>query len=302
MLTNPSLGKLGFKPQDRVVIIHADDIGMCQAGLTALPELLEFGLVSSGSVMVPCPWFEGAARFAVEHPAADLGVHLTLTSEWESYRWAPVSSLDVTCGLIDEQGYLHKPNAAVQASGEPAAVNAELTAQIVRARAAGIDPTHIDTHMGAVVHPKFLKSYIDLALAHKLPLLMLRPDRIAPQNEAMRDAGVDLDDTALAALANMLNSVEEHGIPLLDHICGLPLGHDSSERMAEAKAVFDSLQPGLTHFYIHPACDTPELQAITADWSCRVADFKVFTSPKLRDFVRSEDIHVIGYRELRALI
>src|SRR5580765_7001185 len=104
---NPTLKRLGFASQDRVVLIHADDIGMSQSTIGALADVMEFGLVSSASVMVPCPWFPTAAAWSREHPDADIGVHLVLTSEWEHYRWRPVSTLDRASGLIDEEGFLH---------------------------------------------------------------------------------------------------------------------------------------------------------------------------------------------------
>jgi hypothetical protein len=98
---NPVLRKLGFADDDRVVIIHADDIGMCQATMSAFADLVDFGLISSGAVMVPCPWFPQAAAYCRQHPLVDLGVHLTLTSEWDGYRWGPVSTRDPASGLID---------------------------------------------------------------------------------------------------------------------------------------------------------------------------------------------------------
>ena len=108
MQPNPVLKKLGFSNDDRVIIIHTDDIGMCQASVDAFADLVDFGLISSGAVMVPCPWFLEAAKFAVAHPEADLGAHMTLTSEWETYRWGPVSTRDPETGLMDEEGFFHK--------------------------------------------------------------------------------------------------------------------------------------------------------------------------------------------------
>ncbi len=101
MNPNPVLAKLGLAQTDRAVLIHADDIGMCQASLAAMPGLMDLGLVSCASVMVTCPWFSAAARFAIDNPGVDLGVHLTLTCEWQTYRWAPISTVSMDSGLID---------------------------------------------------------------------------------------------------------------------------------------------------------------------------------------------------------
>ena len=103
MKPNPALKKLGFSENERLVIIHVDDIGMCQASVAAFADLWDFGLVSSGAVMVPCPWFLEAAKYASQHPQADLGVHLTLNCEWDTYRWGPLSTCDPQTGLLDAQ-------------------------------------------------------------------------------------------------------------------------------------------------------------------------------------------------------
>ena len=113
MQSNPVLKKLGFSNDDRVAIIHTDDIGMCQASVDAFADMVDYGLISSGAVMVPCPWFLEAAAYSTAHPQADLGVHLTLTSEWETYRWGPISTRDPASGLLDEQGFFHKSSQVV---------------------------------------------------------------------------------------------------------------------------------------------------------------------------------------------
>ena len=126
MQPNPVLRKLGLADDDRVAIIHADDIGMCQASLAAFADLVDFGLISSGATMVPCPWFPSVAMYCREHPVVDLGVHLTLTCEWDTYRWGPVSTRDPASGMIDEEGYFYRQSEPVQEHGDPAAVQIEL--------------------------------------------------------------------------------------------------------------------------------------------------------------------------------
>jgi predicted glycoside hydrolase/deacetylase ChbG (UPF0249 family) len=122
MQPNPVLKKLGFKDHDRLAIIHVDDVGMCRSSVAAFADLWDFGLVSSAAVMVPCPWFLEAAKFAREHPDADMGVHLTLNSEYDTYRWGPLSTRDPQTGLLDEQGYFHQHAHAVQEQAQPEAV------------------------------------------------------------------------------------------------------------------------------------------------------------------------------------
>ncbi len=290
MQPNPILRKLGFAADDRVVIIHTDDIGMCHASLAAFAELADFGLISSGATMTPCPWFPAVAAYCREHPTVDMGVHLTLNSEWEHYRWGPVSTRERATGLLDAEGYLWRSSEEVWAHADAEAGAAELAAQIERALAAGIAVTHIDTHMGTIAHPKFLHSYLDLARQHHLPAMIPRWDE-----ERWQARGYDRQ-TALQAVA-AVTALEEEGVPLFDSVTGLHLD-TPEDRMAQAKAALRSLPPGLTHFIIHPSKDTPELRAITPDWRGRVADYETFMREELAAFIRNCGLHVIGYRAL----
>lgn len=292
---NPVLRKLGFAPDDRVVILHADDVGMCHASLAAFADLVEFGLVSCGSVMVPCPWFPAVAEYCRRHPHVDLGVHLTLTSEWDGYRWGPISTRDPASGLIDEEGYFHHRSESVRDRADPDAAQQELNMQVDRALAAGIDVTHLDTHMGAVADLKFTPAYLGLALARQLPALMLRLDEAG-----WRAKGLDGETAFLAA--QFVVQLEAQGVPLLDRVAGLPLLVDPGDRAAWARKELDSLPAGLTHFIIHPAQDTPELRAMTPSWRSRVADYQTFCSQSLRTYIQATGIQVIGYRALRELI
>jgi len=297
---NPILRKLGFADRDRVAIVHVDDVGMCQATLPAFTDLLDFGLVSCGSVMVPCPWFPLVGQTCRQRPGIDLGVHLTLTSEWDVYRWGPLSTRDPASGLIDEEGYFPRRSEDVQRRGEPEAARLELQAQVAHALDAGIDVTHVDTHMGSVVHPKFMLTYVQLALQHGLPLMMLRLDE-AGWRRVGAERGIAMDSHMVAGAAQMVQQLEAQGVPLLDDIATLPLDQPA-ERVEQAKRVFDSLPSGITHFFIHPALDTPELRTITSDWESRLADYQAFSSPELRDYVTDSGVQVIGYRDLLELM
>lgn len=291
---NPALKKLGFSAEDRVVILHADDIGMCQASVSAFADLDAFGIISSGAVMVPCPWFPEAAAYARDHPEADLGVHLTLTSEWETYRWGPISTRDPASGLMDEEGFFPRTAEEAQERADAEAAGRELEAQVERAVAAGIRPTHVDTHMGTVAHPRLIPGYLQLALRLRLPFMMFRMDEAD-----WRRAGLTGEAATMAV--GMVQDLEEMGVPLMDHLHMMPL--DAPEdRLAQVRAVLAGLEPGLTHFIVHPSCDTPELRAITPDWPSRVADYRTFMTEALREIIRELGLQVIGYRALQALM
>ena len=161
LLATLSNGALVEEPSaEKLLIIHADDVGMCHSVNEATILALEGGIVTSGSIMVPCPWFLEIAEYCRENPEADLGIHITLTSEWKHYRWRPVSSINKVPGLIDEEGYLWHSEKDVAKHASPAEVEIEIRAQVQRAIDFGIKPTHIDTHMGTVYEtPEFFAAY-----------------------------------------------------------------------------------------------------------------------------------------------
>lgn len=294
MQPNPALKKLGFAANDRVVIIHADDIGMCQASLSAYADLVDFGLLSSASTMIPCPWFPATAAYYREHPHVDMGVHTTLTCEWDHYRWGPISTADPASGMTDSEGYFWRSTREIHDQGQPEAVRVELNAQVQRAIDSGIDPTHIDTHMGAIAHAKYIAHYTALNTAFQTPTLMLRWDAETYKHVRHTD-----DETAQRA-EQQTRELEAQGIPLIDHMSGMPL--DGEKSLELAKQRFAALKPGITHFVIHPSKDTPELRAIAPDWQARVADYEWFRTEALRDFIHAQGIQVIGYRPLRDLM
>ena len=156
------LEKLGFAPGARAAIIHADDLGMCHAANAAFPENQAFGIVKSGSVMMPCSWAPEIAAWCRAHPEVDVGVHVTLNSEYDRYRWPPISTRDPKSGLVDEEGYMWRSIEDVHRHVDPDAAAAEMRDQVDLALSLGIDVTHIDTHMGTVFHPQLVPAYIQL--------------------------------------------------------------------------------------------------------------------------------------------
>jgi predicted glycoside hydrolase/deacetylase ChbG (UPF0249 family) len=291
---NPYLKRLGLADDARVVVLHADDIGMCQSTVSAYADLVECGSLSSVAMMVPCPWFPAAATFYRNHPASlrlDVGAHLTLTSEWDTFRWRPLAITDPGSGLLDGEGYFHRLAAPVQAEADPQAVRRELVAQIETALAAGLDLTHMDSHMLTIFHPRFLPIYFDLAQTYQLPAFMLRGERDFWRREGLSEAEAD-------ELAAVTERVEAAGLPLFDSFYVMSLDQPAG-RLEEATQALAACPPGLTHFVIHPAADTPELRAMAPDWRCRVADLALFTSPAWAQAVAASGVTVIGYRPLR---
>lgn len=289
---NPFLQRLGFSASDRVAIVHADDIGAYQASLPAIDDLFAAGLVSSCSTMVPCPWFPAVAEWARRTPEADIGVHATLTAEYSLYRWGPISTRDAASGLLDDEGYLHRTAMAVMSAGDVQAVAAEHRAQLDRALAAGIDVTHIDSHMGASFSPAFLPGYMAAGAAARVPNFVPRLSDDTLVARAMAEEWTE-------QLRAFQSDLEAQGLPLVDFVEMMPLD-DAADRVNKAKALFDSLPAGLSYVIVHPAVDTPELRAMTPDdWPARVADHAAFTTPELRAYVQSIGVQVIGWRAMR---
>jgi predicted glycoside hydrolase/deacetylase ChbG (UPF0249 family) len=284
---NPYLTKLSYSNNDRLVIIHTDDIGMCHASVQAFKDLWAFGTISSGATMVPCPWFPAVAQTCREHPEIDMGVHETLNAEWESYRWGPVSTKDPGSGLIDGSGYFHQWHPAVYENAKPEAVDEEVNAQIEKALTAGIDVTHLDSHMGTIMNLMFIQSYFQAAAKGLLPPLISR-------DLDMLGLGVD-EKPAYMAVMDMYESM---GLPLIDRILGLPLDN-GKDHVGVAKKLLGGLPVGITHFILHPSIDTLELRTIAPDWPARVANYNAFMSDDLKKFIEREDIRVTGYRMLR---
>lgn len=291
---NPYLKKMGFKDSDKVLITHIDDIGFCHAANLAAFECLDFGAASCGSIIVTAPWFPEAAAICRDDPGYDIGVHLTLTCEYETYRWPALSSRDAATGLMDAQGCLWRTAREAVKSIPVAAAESEMRRQIEVALQAGIDVTHIDTHMGTVVHPKFLGSYLKLAAEFSVPAFL--PNITRERLEQVSDPEF------IEAYEHIIDQVQTEVVPTLDEIITETL-HAEDNKIEFYKELISNIKPGLTHLLFHPAKMGDELQAITPD-SCawRNADYHCYTDPELKEFIDDSDLTLIGYRELKAYL
>ena len=285
---NPLLQKLGYGPHDRVAIVHADDIGMCQSSTGILETLFDGGVLTSGSLMAPCAWFPAAAQWASAHPAADLGVHLTLTCEWSTYRWGALTGGRT---LHDDEGYLYRTMAAVFAAVSTEDATGEIEAQYARALRYGMQPTHIDSHMGTMFGAATFAPYLALSQRTQTPAFVARLDA------ARLEAG-GFDAATAAYQVSQLAALEAAGLPLCDHLRWLDLGNPA-QNVADVQALFAALPAGLTYVICHPAADSPELRAIAPDWRARVRDYAVMTDPALRVAVEAQGIHLIGWRDIQ---
>lgn len=271
--------KLGYSKDTKLLIIHADDLGVSHSENTASINAMEKGSVSSASIMVPTPWFSEIAAYGVAHPKADLGLHLTLTSEWKYYKWSSLS--DETPGLNNKEGFLFADVDSVYASATIAEVEKELRKQIEKAKQFGIDVTHFDSHMGTLFgRPDYLKLYIALGREYKVPV-MLPKIATGSLGSFITDKDVLVDEILGAGPDNFKNGMAQHYTNLLD-----------------------SLKAGLNIMIIHTAYDDKEMQAVTVDhpdWGAawRQADYNFFTSEACKKIIKEKNIRIVTWREIR---
>jgi predicted glycoside hydrolase/deacetylase ChbG (UPF0249 family) len=278
--------RLGYPQDSKLLIIHADDLAVAHSEDTASFDALDKLAVTSASIMVPCPWLNEVADYAKAHPDADLGLHLTLTSEWKTYRWGPVESKDKVPSLLDPSGYLWPDTP--QAIGTLKADEAELEirAQIERAIALGIHPTHLDSHMGALFsRPDLFAVYVKVAREYKLPFLAF----IAPDTPRELSSVLSNKDV-------LLNSV----------LIANPSIHPSDWKTFYANAI-KNLKPGVTELIVHLGHDDAELQAVMVDHAdygaaWRQRDYDVVTSLEFKKTLEENHVILIRWKDLKKLL
>ena len=279
--------------KNRYLIIHADDAGMSHSANLATQAALECGIVSSASVMVPCPWFTEFARYAKAHPQYDYGIHLTLNSEWDVYRWGPVESRDRVPSLVDPEGFLWDNTEQVATHTKAAEVKLELKAQIDKALAFGVPLSHLDTHMGALVsRPDLVYVYVELGLEYGLPILFMK--QMDPAMKKEYPAMAERHDDAISRLT-------ERKLPLLDNLLQFYGGNIPDRR---EQLYFDEIRkigPGVTQLIVHCGYDNEELRAISDSSKRRDQDRQIFTDPKMKKFIDEQGIQVISWKQFREL-
>jgi predicted glycoside hydrolase/deacetylase ChbG (UPF0249 family) len=275
--------RLGYARDAKLVIVHADDLGMTHSVNAASIKGLDSGLVTSASIMVPSPWFPEMADYAKAHPDADFGLHLTLTSERVFYRWGPVAARDRVPSLVDSNGYFHL-NWNETTHIDARDVEMELRAQMERALAMGVRPTHLDSHQYRLFEngKEIFQSVLRVGHEYKLPVFMVR-DWFAER--PYLEAALGPEDL------------------VVDHTVTMETGV-APEKWADfyVKAL-KNLQPGVTVFIIHLAYDDVEMRAATRErdtWGAawRQRDFDFFSSEEFRAVVKEQDVKLVTWRRL----
>ncbi len=275
------------------LIVHADDAGMSHSVNVATQAGLESGIVTSASIMVPCPWFKEFAEYAKAHPQYDYGIHLTLNCEWDVYRWGPVASQDRVPSLVDPTGCLWGNVGQVAMNATAEEVKIELKAQIDRALAFGVPLSHLDTHMGAVLsRPDLVEVYVNLSLEYDLPVLFFKS--MDPQMEKAYPA-------LAARFQKSVAQLTERKLPLLDNLLQFYGGNVPEQRKQQYYDELTKIGPGVTQLIIHCGHDNEELRAITDSAARRNQDRVIFTDNAMRDFLKNQKISLISWKQFRDL-
>ncbi len=277
--------RLGYPPNAKLLILHADDLAVAHSVNVASLAALDSGMINSAAIMVPTPWLTEVAAYAKAHPNADLGLHLTVTSEWETYRWGSVSSADKVPSLLDRDGTFPRQTRTVVSRAAIPEIEREIRAQIERAIEVGIRPTHVDAHMGTLYSsPELMATFVKVAREYRLPFMAFRGDRSIPI-QAPLSANDILLDTLIAA---------DVSVP----------------RDQWAKFYLDAiknLKPGLTEMLVHLGHDGEELQAVMVDHepygaAWRQRDYDVVRSAAFQKAITDNNIILVTWRQLQKLM
>ena len=279
--------KLGYEAGTRLLIVHADDIGLAQSVNDATEKAFASGGISSGSIMVPCPWFIDFADYCNHHPGLDVGIHITLTSEWDNYKFGGVLPSNEIPSLLDENGYFYPTTEEFGLHVVPAEAEKEIRAQIERAISYGIKPTHLDTHMGSVLaRPELIHTYMKLGQEYQIPVFIPRMLLFSFPQEQREQITKEF--------------------VLVDQYFMLDLDGPDASWEEEYGKIIEKVGPGLNVIIVHLAHDNAEMQAITvnhpafgATW--REKDLEYVLGQKYRDLLNENHIQLVTWKEIGSL-
>ncbi len=278
--------RLGYPADAKLLILNADDLAVSHSEDDASFSALDGKLVSSATAMVPCPWFTEVAAYARAHPDADIGLHLTLTAEWQTFRWGPIAPRALVPSLVGPDGYFYPNSGEVAKHAKLDEVEIEIRAQIERAKAMGLTPSHLDAHMHVLyATPELFGVLQKVAREYKLPIRMARNETIFQSKLPLLAPGDPIPDAIFSPGAD---------VPVTgwtDYYVN----------------VIRNLQPGVTEIFVHLAHDDVETQAITVnhpDWGAawRQRDLQAVSSPEFRKALEANHVIVIGWHDIKKIL
>ncbi len=293
ILAAPSFGeRLGWGPNQVVVILHVDDVGMSRSSNLGAVESVEKGVATSWAVMMPCPWVPDIAHYLKKHPDIDSGLHLTLTSEWEPYRWGPVAGKSQVPGLVDPEGCLWRNVAGVVTKGSPDEIEREIRAQIDRAETIGLPITHIDSHMGTLfARPDFFERFARVGIEKQIPILAIGGHGTHTRVE---------NPGALDQVGKLIPKIWNAGLPVLDDLHTGTYGWKAAEKTSRLLTLLADLKPGVTEILFHASRPTEDFPVITSSSESRLADLNALTDPAVKKLIQDRGIVLTTWKELMA--
>ena len=279
--------RLGYNKNAKLLIIHADDIGVSHSVNQASFNAFKSESISSGSIMVPCPWLLEVAKFSKLNPKYDLGLHLTITSEWENYKWDGISSSNEISSLLNSSNHFYDNTEDVKKNAIASEVKKEIQAQINYAKKIGINPTHLDSHMGALnVRPDIARVYLEVGEENNIPVFL--PSTIKPLLESL-----DYDKKNLV-IVDKYYMMSDSGV-------------EKSEWSNFYNNIINELQPGFNVILVHLGYDNEELQALTINHpdfgsTWRESDLRVLESKTFKKLLIKNDIKIIKWRDIKNII
>lgn len=283
--------RLGWEKGSRVVIFHIDDVGLCLGANKATIEAFTKGVATSCSIMMPCGWVEQFNKEWQKNPHWDVGLHLTLTSEWDNYRWGPVSGFQQVPGLVDASGYMWGDVKDVVVNASPEEVDREIRAQLALAEKMGMKPTHLDSHMGTLfTSDKFMEKYINLGIEKQIPVLFpgghmqyLQSDLPIPKE----------------VIYSWAKKIWEGGLPLVDDVLTFTYDWKTEDKFEPLTKALREMKPGITEVILHCAIPTEEFPSFTQSSTTRKGDYLIMLNPKFKKFLEGEKIILTTWRELK---
>ncbi|MGK7396089.1 MAG: polysaccharide deacetylase family protein [Candidatus Cyclobacteriaceae bacterium M3_2C_046] len=317
--------KLGWDKDDKLIIMHVDDAGMSYDSNQGAIKSIEQGIANSVSIMMPCPWVSSFVRYVKENPEVDAGVHLTLTAEWDNYRWEPLAGSSVVPGLVDPEGAFWPSVAQVVQHASPDEVETEIRAQVERAITMGISPTHLDSHMGTLfATEEFVERYIKVGIEYQIPVMvpgghntLLKQiyreeeiERLKREGKYRKGMKIELPQ-AVKKAPEIGQLLWDAGLPVLDDLhqvsysWKLPEGvpqtdqHIKNLKVDKFIETFEQMKPGITMFIVHSTDVTEVFEQISGSGFTRKGDLLAMMDPRLKKYINDHQIKFTTWREMK---
>lgn len=296
--------KLGFPKNAKVLILHVDDVGMSYDSNQGAIEAIENGVANSLSMMMPCSWIPGFQEYLKKHPQIDAGLHLTLTSEWDHYRWGPLSGKPAVPGLVDEQGAMWPSVRATATHASADEIETEIRAQLDRSRTMGWEPTHLDSHMGTLfARQDYLERYLKVGMEEGIPVMFPGGhNTMILQTEA--SSGLTLEMTSAIG-----KKLWDAGLPVLDDLHNVSYGWQGEKNLGDNELqayktdqyikTIDDLKPGLTMVIMHCTWPTEVFPEISGSGQTRKGDMLAMTDPRFKKYLEDNQIILTTWREIK---